>query len=781
MQTPVKEVRLGIIVSGTVQGVGFRPFVHSLAKSHRLTGFVRNSDGAVEIEVQGSASSIAPFLQDLRQLAPPLSEIHSIETSELEAKPETEFSIVASNIEAATSRFVTPDSGTCNQCLTELFDKGNRRYRYPFINCTNCGPRFTIIESLPYDRSCTTMRKFKMCSLCQEEYDDPSSRRFHAQPNACDRCGPSLTLVSGTAMYTKEDALRRAIALLAAGKIVATKGLGGFHLLCSAENIQAIRELRRRKRRTSKPFALMMVNLEMIRAYCRLTGSEETALTASSRPIVLLKRNAQCSLPADIAPGTDVLGVMLPYTPLHHLIASDFNKPFIATSGNFRDEPIAIDNEEAHQDLAELADAWLQHDREIRTRFDDSIVHLIGEQQFLLRRARGLAPQPLKLPFKTNLNALGVGGHLKNTFCLVRNDLAYMSQHIGDLESIEAVQHFEHTLSSYITMFNAEPQIIAHDLHADYQSTQIAKTLAAQKNVPLFQVQHHHAHLAACLVEHGLMGKTIGVVFDGLGEGSDGTLWGGEFMMADLRDFQRLAHFKPVKMPGGAQAIRQPWRMVIGYALSENVAEPSGFASFVSKLESLYGKSKVNQIRRQLLTGLNSPSTSSSGRLFDACSALLGICLESDYEAQAAIELEVKANQHFQTKSLEDFQDFYPFAISDVVPYVIETRAVLESAYQDVCAGLSVAAIAAKFHRTVAQIVLSVLRRIRESSSLNDVCLTGGVFQNRLLLQMCCLLLTRDGFKVHFPQKLPANDGGLSLGQAVVALAKYDAIIGFKD
>ncbi len=773
MRPPTATKRLGIVVSGTVQGVGFRPFVHSLAKLHKLTGFVRNNDGAVEIEIQGDESSLQQFARDLKLKAPPLSSILQIETMALDAVLEDEFRIKESTSSHCHTKLVCPDSALCPQCKEELFDPEDRRYRYPFINCTNCGPRFTIITSLPYDRAQTTMRPFEMCSQCKDEYDNPNSRRFHAQPNACALCGPSLLMKTIDGSYVGENALSKTVSALSDGKIVAIKSLGGFHLVCDAQNCGAVKLLRKRKRREFKPFALMMRDLEMVRQHCLVDSDEELALLTPAHPIVLLRRHPLSTVSAEVAPGSDTIGVMLPYTPLHHLIANDIGKPLVATSGNQRDEPIAIANEEAHTRLASLADAWLEHDRDIHFRFDDSIVQIIDGTKSVMRRARGMAPSPITLPFQTPLTILATGGQLKNTFCLVKDNLAYLSPHIGNLDTIETAQHFQDTLAKFQNLFHMTPQVIACDMHPDYQSSRIAEAIAKAHDLPLFHVQHHHAHTVACMIEHGLTDTVIGVVFDGLGYGTDDTIWGGEFFLANQKTFQRLAHFKPVPMPGGANAARNPWRMALGYIFDGAQDAAEKFAPFVGALEGKYGKSVVHSIERQIKSGVNTPLTSSCGRLFDACSAILGVCDHNEYEGQAAIELEVRARSHVE-KIGGDFDRIptYPFEIATTnESQVVDTFPVLYNAYDDLLDGISQETIAAKFHVTVAQIVAQICLRLREYSGVETVCLTGGVFQNKLLMQSTKVQLSRHQFKIYTPQEIPSNDGGISLGQAAVAAA----------
>lgn len=776
----IAAARVLITVSGVVQGVGFRPFVYSLAHRHNLVGFVCNNDGVVQMEVQGANGSISNFIEQLKIEAPPLSQIEHISSQQVAAlhEPEITFQIRHSSCSnLAQQKFVPADTSTCQDCFSELFDKNNRRYRYPFINCTNCGPRFTIISSLPYDRQSTTMSVFPMCSLCLQEYEDPTDRRFHAQPNACSRCGPSLNFVEvGTRreIFRDENALQFAIQRLRLGEIVAVKGLGGFHLVCDATNVRAIERLRQRKSRASKPFAVMMLDMDMVRRYCHCSAAESEELCSTTRPIVLLRKQSEFSLPAEVSPELDCVGVMLPYTPLHHLLMADFNRPLIATSANQSEEPIAIDNDDALTRLEDIADGFLMHDRQIYSRYDDSVVRMVGDQRTMLRRSRGFAPLPIKLPFQTCADALACGAHLKNTFCFVHKDQAFVSQHVGDLENTETHEHFEQTLTTYEVLFGFRPDVISHDLHPDYLSTAFAQRLSAERQLPLFNVQHHHAHIASCMVEHGLTQPVIGIAFDGHGYGLDGTLWGGEFLKVSLSEFQRLAYFEPVPLPGGSQAIKNPWRMALSYICANS--SPDRLGRFVDLLAQRYGQNTLDLVRKQIDKRFNSPLTSSCGRLFDAMSALLGVCYNADYEGQAAMELESLANQ---ATGLMDcaMPDSYSFQVTGAVPpFIVRTRQVVEAAYDEHLHSVPTSVIAAKFHQTVAQIVLSVCQKARQLTGIDTVCLSGGVFQNALLLSLTCKLLSAASFSVYSPRLLPANDGGLSLGQAIIALARADAI-----
>lgn len=775
-------IRLRITVSGVVQGVGFRPFVHNLASRQLLSGYVRNDNGSVEIEVQGPSDSVSSFLKKLENNTPALAVIDRIQTGTVDTVCGDSTFNIRKSISSTfhPRRFIPADTATCDECLRELFNRSDRRFRYPFVNCTNCGPRFTIISSLPYDRQHTTMAAFKMCKDCQDEYDDPTNRRFHAQPNACSKCGPSLSFIEAKSRVPTchaDDALRFAVKELSHSRIIAIKGLGGFHLICDALDKIALQKLRQRKQRARKPFALMMTDPDMVRQNCQCSEEEMKELTSPTRPIVLLKRLDACSLPEEIAPGIDRLGVMLPYTPLHYLLLQDYGKPLVATSANLREEPIAIESEEAQARLAHIADGFLVHDRVIYSRYDDSVIRFTRAGKLNLRRARGMAPLPIKLPFTTRVNVLACGAHLKNTFCLIHKDQAFVSQHIGDLENVETIEHFEDTLNTYMKLFDFTPELIAHDCHPDYLSTAFALNLADRLNLRSSAVQHHHAHVVSCMVEHALTEEVIGVAFDGLGYGTDGTLWGGEFLLSSLKDYRRLAHFEPVALPGGSQAIKEPWRMAVSYALSAQQSGPGVFNGFIEDLKGRYGHQAIHLVQKQIEKRLNAPFTSSCGRLFDAMSALLGVCYKADYEGQAAMELEAFARQCKEYEQ-RDQPQVYPYEIvDDEAPFVIKVRPILEAAYDDFLNGTAASIIALRFHYTIAHLMLAVVTRIRSFTGIDTVCLGGGVFQNELLLTFAHELLMPEGFKVFFPRKLPVNDGGISLGQAVVALAQSDGIV----
>jgi len=751
---------LRISVRGVVQGVGFRPFVYQLATKYNLKGWVCNTSGDVKIEVEGERRALDRFLDELEALAPPLARLEDVSVTSHIPQGYSGFEIRHSIVEEGKYQLVSPDIATCQPCLGEVLTPGDRRYHYPFTNCTNCGPRFTIIEDIPYDRPKTTMRSFKMCPQCQREYDDPMDRRFHAQPNACPKCGPSLKLVDGAGNPVScDDALAAAARFLKQGKVLAIKGLGGFLLACDASSDKAVKLLRERKRRPFKPLAIMVATLEDVRRYCLVSEQERELLTSAQCPIVLLRRKEGSQVSPSVAPNLKYLGVMLPYTPLHHVLLRETGLPLVMTSGNLSEEPIARDNDEALRRLKGIPDYFLQHNRDIYSRYDDSVAVVELNKPQIVRRARGYAPYPIHLPFKSK-QVLACGAELKNTFCLTKDNYAFVSQHIGDLENLETMEHFEATLELYKKLFRIQPEIVAYDMHPEYLSTKYAKSLGADhKELKLVPVQHHHAHIVSCMVENGIADKVIGVSFDGTGYGSDRRIWGGEFLTADYRGFERAGHLEYVPLPGGAAAIERPNRMAISYLLTllgkHALTLDLAFLKEVSSLE-------IELIKVQLEKGINSPLTSSCGRLFDAVSALIGIRGRIDYEAQAAIEMEMAAD--------ENERGSYPFAIveQDGVN-IVYLKELFGGVIGDLKSGVSQAGIAAKFHHTMAEMVVQMCQRLAKTSSINRVALSGGVFQNRLLLRLTAAALEEAGFEVLTHSKVPTNDGGVSLGQAVIA------------
>ena len=751
-----------VAVWGVVQGVGFRPFVYCLAHQYSLQGWVRNTSGNVEIEVEGDEKNIRGFLTDLEAKAPPMAHIEKVEVSFFPAKDIGGFKILTSQSEAGQYQLISPDIATCEDCRRELLCSTDRRYRYPFTNCTNCGPRFTIIEDIPYDRAKTTMHRFKMCPRCQQEYDDPLNRRFHAQPNACPDCGPNLEIVDGAGNpVASDDVIRTAGNFLKAGKILALRGLGGFQLACDATNGEIVDLLRKRKRRFAKPFAVMVATMEDVARHCLLSPGERRLLKSPECPIVLLRwRHSSSNISASVAPNLKYIGMMLPYTPLHHLLLKETGQPLVMTSGNLSEEPIAKDNGEALVRLKGIADYFLLHNRDIYARYDDS-VYIVDEVPRPVRRARGYAPYPIFLSFKSE-QVLACGAEEKNTFCLTKDEHAFLSQHIGDMENEETLEHFESTIELYKRLFRVEPRVIACDMHPEYLSTKYARRIGTEYGLSLVPVQHHHAHIVSCLAENKVTGPVIGVALDGTGYGSDGTIWGGEFLLADLSSFRRAGHLEYVPLPGGVAAIKKPYRMALSY-LYTLLGDDLPLAGLpLADLEP----GEVEIVRKQLERGVNSPLTSSAGRLFDAVSALAGVRGEIDYEAQAAIELEMAAPD-----KVGDFEgESYPFTIIEEQGVrVVRLAGLISSVARDVRAGVPVPIVSARFHHTVAQIITGMCLAIAEESGIKEVALSGGVFQNRLLLKLATSALKREDFRVLTHHLVPCNDGGVSLGQAVVA------------
>lgn len=761
---PMKSLQ--ITVRGVVQGVGFRPFVYRLAHSCGVVGRVRNTSGSVEMEVEGQQEAVDRFLAELTTKAPPMARIEEITAVTVPYRGHVGFEIGESRAEVGTYQLVSPDIATCRPCLEEIFSKSDRRYRYAFTNCTNCGPRFTIIEDIPYDRPHTTMREFKMCSDCQREYDDPLNRRFHAQPNACPRCGPRLELVdSAGKAIACSDVIDSAAELLKQGAILSIKGLGGFLLACDATRGQVVSTLRERKLRPSKPLAVMMSSLDEIKRHCLVSPDEERLLLSSQCPIVLLRwQTTKSNICPEVAPGLKYLGVMLPYTPLHHLLMRETNLPLVMTSGNLSEEPIAKDNDEALMRLGHIADYFLLHDRGIYAKYDDSVFVVEGSVPRAVRRARGYAPYPVFLPFKAH-PILACGAEEKNTFCLTRDEHAFVSQHIGDMENEETLKHFEDTIGLYQRLFRITPEVVAYDLHPEYLSTKYALGLRAEgkSDLRFVGVQHHHAHVVSCMVENNVQAQVIGVAFDGVGYGLDGTLWGGEFMVADWESFRRVGHLESVPMPGGTAAIRRPYRMALGFLY--------GLLGYDIPLEGLpilqqIDCEEVAIVKRQIERRLNSPMTSGAGRLFDAVSALAGVRGVVDYEAQAAIELEALATDMMTSAD----SSCYPFSIAEQAGCrVVELADLISAVVQDVKQGVPVSLIAARFHRTMARMIVRMCSLIASDSGIRLATLSGGVFQNRLLSRLTIETLRAEGFEVLAHRIVPCNDGGISLGQAVIA------------
>jgi len=767
--------RVYVVVRGIVQGVGFRPFVHRLAHEFGLHGWVLNSTEGVEIELEGPRLAVQGFLDALPARVPPAALIESVQTVPLPPVGYTSFIIQGSQESAGRFPLVSPDIATCPDCLSELSDPTDRRYRYPFINCTNCGPRFTIVEGVPYDRPKTTMRRFIMCPVCRKEYEDPADRRFHAQPNACPECGPRVWLRSSSHAMKLEsdgdDAVRMARRLLQEGHVLAIKGLGGFHLACDATNEAAVNRLRARKRRVEKPFAIMVYGLETAARLCKVNSCEAQLLASPRRPIVLLERREGSPVVSGVAPQNSRLGLMLPYTPLHHLLlapgADITYSALVMTSGNLSEEPIAADNDEALGRLDGLADYFVLHDRPIGVRCDDSVTQVFDEKETVIRRSRGYAPLPIRLGFNL-VPVLACGAELKNTFCLAEGHYAFLSQHIGDLENEETLDAFVANIAHFKRLFRLEPQVVAHDLHPDYLSTRYALDLAAQAEhdtgeaLRVVAVQHHHAHVASCLAENGLDERVIGVAFDGTGYGTDGHIWGGEFLIADYKGFERVAQLRYVPLPGGDAAVRRPYRMAYSY-----LRQAFGRSLPAVPLLERIDRTELAVIDRQVTQRINAPLTSSCGRLFDAVSALLRIREVVNYEGQAAMELEMR--------SRPDVAAGYDFALVEEHPMQVDAAPVISAIVHDLEVSTPIEEIGARFHNAVAKMVVEVCGRLRDETGLQKVCLSGGVFQNRLLLRRTLEGLLAAGFQVFTHHLVPCNDGGIALGQAMVA-SKRSAI-----
>ncbi len=768
-----------IHINGIVQGVGFRPFIYNLAVQNRLTGWVRNTSSGVEIEICGESEDLDNFLLSIPDQAPPLSRIESIEHQSVSADGYEVFEILDSQVIEGGFQPISPDVSICNDCLAELFDPDDFRFRYPFINCTNCGPRFTIIQDIPYDRPKTTMADFDLCPICEREYHDPTNRRFHAQPVACPSCGPEIWLEStrdGEAVLARGDqALIEIQRLLSEGRIAAIKGLGGFHLACDAENEQAITLLRDRKDRPAKPLAVMMPDLAAVRKYCLVSKQQEELLSSPQRPILLLDRQSGGDLPDGIAPGQNKIGVMLPYTPLHYLLFSrgqNFpDSPYAAlvmTSANFRGNPIMTRNQQVREELSGVADYFLFHNRDIHIHCDDSVLssfqtdQLTNDPSYPVRRSRGYAPQPLISPLSSP-PILAAGGELKNTFCHTKDKYAFLSQHMGDLKNYQTLISYRESILHFENLFRIKPILLVYDAHPDYLSTRYALERSASEGLPALPVQHHHAHIASCLADNGDSGAepVIGLAFDGTGYGEDNAIWGGEFLIADYQGYERFGHLAYFPLPGGDLAIRQPWRSALALLYSLEIPWEKELApvAYAQNLEdALPGLPVIDAFQGQLDSGTNSPLTSSLGRLFDAAAALLGVRQEISYEGQAAIELEALVDP--------DEDRSYPILLSQ--DRLFSPAALVAGMLKDIRSQLPVPRIAARFHNSLAEMSLVVAQQIRADRGLTRVALSGGVWQNISLLNRSYQLLTKDGFQVLLHHNVPPNDGGLSLGQAVI-------------
>lgn len=749
-----------------VQGVGFRPYVYNLARRHGLSGFVLNSPRGVFIEVEGPAGVVDGFVAALPAEAPPLVKIAQIQRSEIPLLGESGFAICQSGGGESAFALVPPDICVCEACLADTRDADNRRYDYPFTNCTNCGPRYSIILDVPYDRPMTTMADFAMCADCRREYGNPEDRRFHAQPNACPVCGPRLLLGADSGPAPLPTSTRGVLEHLAdrlrGGDIVAWKGLGGYQLACDARQSAAVEELRRRKRRNEKPFAIMVADADVAEALCFVSEAERVALVSPERPIVLLRRRPQAELADGVSPGNPLTGVMLPCTPMHDLLFRILRERWrteaalVMTSGNVSEEPIVIENDEAQERLEGIADLFAHHNRRIHTRVDDSVARVVAGHTLLLRRARGYTPRPIWLG-RGEAEVLACGAQLKNTLCLTRGGFALPSQHLGDLENYETLRFFEETLEHMRRLFHVTPTAVTYDLHPGYLSTQFA---LQQSELRPIGVQHHHAHIASCMAEHQLEGRVIGVAWDGTGFGTDGTIWGGEFLAAGYTGFDRYARLRPILLAGGDSGIREPWRVARSYLLD-------AFAGVIPSGERWSGMAPPERVRvvdAMLERRVNTVPTSSAGRLFDAVASLTGLRHTVSFEGQAAMMLEAIADSG---RTLDEAP--YEFALTGGAPVDIDLRAMIREIVSDLERGMLSPDIAVRFHATLVAVVTAVCRRMRSDLDLHRVCLSGGCFQNALLLAGCLESLKEAGFEVFFQREVPANDGGISLGQAAIA------------
>src|SRR5829696_2656492 len=766
MRAPIQE-RWEVSVRGIVQGVGFRPFVYALALRHGLAGLVRNDAEGVQVEVEGDAERLDLFLRGIEEEAPPLAVVEAVSWRPLAALGERGFRIEESREGFRRRALISPDVATCEECLREVFDPGDRRYRYPFTNCTNCGPRFTITRTVPYDRATTTMSAFTMCPDCLREYEDPADRRFHAQPNACPTCGPRVRLLDkfGHRLHAKpDDPILRMARMLRGRAIVAIKGLGGYHLACDPFDERAVRTLRGRKVRQDKPFALMARDLAQVRELCRVGSEEEALLTSPARPIALLERRDDSGIAEAVAPRQSTLGIMLAYTPLHHLLIADAGIPLVMTSGNNSDEPIAYRDEEAFEQIGEIADFFLVHDRPIHMRTDDSVLRIAGRERYPIRRSRGYAPAPLAVAEEFGRHVLACGGELKNTFCVAKERHVFLSHHIGDLENYETLRSFMEGVEHFCRLFDVQPEVVAYDLHPEYLSTKYARELE-EAGLPAVGVQHHHAHVASCLADNGAPGgeRVIGVALDGTGYGTDGAVWGGEFVEGSVEEgFARRGHLEYAYMPGGSADIRQPWRMALAqlvalYGEEDALKIPLALVRWV-------GERNAQLVARLVERKLNTPPTSSAGRLFDAVAAMVGVpgTQRTTYEGQPAVELELAADGPTDRG--------YQFRLrSEGEGWIVETGEIIRGVVEDLLVGRAKGGVSSRFHRTMAEVVVAGCERIREVGGTTAVALSGGTFQNMLLLEQVVGLLEGKGFEVYRHRRAPANDGGLALGQAILA------------
>ena len=749
-----------INIFGIVQGVGFRPFIFKLAKKHKLKGFVKNSSFGVEIESEGDKKNIAEFLKNIKKNAPPLSIITKISSKKIDFKNYKKFSILLSQKNAVQKTLISYDVAICNDCLKDIFQKKNRRFLYPFTNCTNCGPRYSIIEEIPYDRKNTSMKHFKMCKKCQKEYDNQENRRFHAQPNACEKCGPSVSLFSNNEKKIKTDnPIKKCAELLKKGKIIAIKGLGGFHLAVDATNNKAVQRIREKKNRKTKPLALMFKDIKTIKEFVFVNKDDEKFLTSTQKPIILLRKknsfiSPSHSLSQAISPNNKYLGVMIAYTPLHQILFWYNLKALVMTSGNKKDEPIVIDNDESFKTLKNIADYFLIHNRDIYIRSDDSIVRTINKKSMFLRRARGYVPVPIFLK-KKHPTILALGGELKNTICFLKDRSAFLSQHIGDIENIKSFEFFKETISHMKKVIDIKPNIIAFDKHPDYLSRRYA---LKQKDKKLVEVQHHHAHIVSCMAENNIEGEVIGVAYDGTGFGEDGNTWGGEILITNEKKFLRKAHLNYMAMIGGDMAAKEPYRMA--FALLYDAFGKDFLNMDIPFLKNM-DKTKQNFFLKMVQKKINTPLTSGMGRLFDGVSSLLNIIHINTFEGEAPMSIEMIAKK--------SEKGFYRYEFKNGKTIIIKTAPIIKGIIKDILNGEKNNVISAKFHNTIVNFTLSLCLKIRKETSLNRVVLSGGVFQNIHLLKLFLEKLKKENFKLFFHTKVPTNDGGLSLGQSIIA------------
>jgi len=774
--SPGGRRRVRARVTGIVQGVGFRPYVYRLARELALDGYVLNDERGVVVEAEGDFPSVEAFLVRLPAEAPPLASVEGVDCEERPPEAGQGFEIVESTRGGEPLALVSPDTATCQACLDELFDPADRRFRYPFINCTDCGPRFTIVRDVPYDRPLTTMAGFEMCAACRAEYEDPLDRRFHAEPNACPVCGPSVALVDALGDVAPRDAgsaLSHAGEALLGGAILAIKGIGGYHLACRADDEAAVARLRARKHREDRPFALMAGDVESARALVALSEAEERLLIGRERPIVLAPRRADAPVAASVAPRSPDLGVMLPYSPLHHVLLADVGIALVMTSGNLSDEPIAYRDDDARERLARIADLVLLGDRPIHTRTDDSVVRAVpGRAPLVIRRSRGYVPASVDLPLASPRPLAAYGAQLKSTFCVAKGRRAWVSHHIGDLENWETLRSFREGIEHFERLFAVEPEVVAHDLHPDYLST---KEALERERVEHVGVQHHHAHLAACLAEHGERGPALGAIYDGTGYGTDATVWGGELLAGDLEGFERAGWLWPVRMPGGERAVREPWRMACAWLQEALGEEPALPATLARDVDPAMWQTMAALARSDL-----APVTTSMGRLFDAVAALCGLRARVSYEGQAAVELEAACDEGERgayALPIVEAQD----AATEAPPLVLDARTTIGEVLADLAAGAPVATVAARFHNGLAEATALACQTLAGRRGLDVVALSGGVFQNKRLLVACARGLEAVGLRVLVPERLPPNDGGIAYGQAAVAAAQLAAAAGTQE